>query len=133
MPDFVEFRKWNRETEIADLLEMDIGIMPLYDTDWERGKCGFKALQYMALEIPAVVSSVGVNTEIVEDGVNGFVCEAIKDTGTGKDYLKWEKDLLTLLLDKELRMEFGKAGRKRIVNNYSVDAFKGDYLSILAK
>src|SRR5690606_28969980 len=93
MPNFVEFRKWNKETEIADLLEMDIGIMPLYDTDWERGKCGFKALQYMALEIPAVVSGVGVNTEIVVDGVNGFICEAVDVSG---GYEKWERDLLEL-------------------------------------
>ena len=133
MPDFVEFRKWNKETEIADLLEMDIGIMPLYDTDWERGKCGFKALQYMALEIPAVVSAVGVNTEIVEDGLNGFICEVIQDNDKGKKYLKWESDLLKLLANPELRMELGKAGRKRIVNNYSVEAFKKDYLANLSQ
>ena len=132
MPDFVEFRKWNKETEIADLLEMDIGIMPLYDTDWERGKCGFKALQYMALEIPAVVSGVGVNTEIVEDGVNGFICEGMSDTNLSI-YPKWESDLLKLLVNKELRTELGKAGRKRIVNNYSVQAFKKDYLETISK
>ena len=132
MPDFVEFRKWNKESEIADLLEMDIGIMPLYDTDWERGKCGFKALQYMALEIPAVVSAVGVNTEIVEDGINGFICEAILSSDLSTS-LKWESDLSNLLLNGELRRELGKAGRKRIVNNYSVEAFKEDYLDTLSQ
>lgn len=131
MPDFVEFRKWNKETEIEDLLEMDIGIMPLYDTAWERGKCGFKALQYMALEIPAVVSAVGVNTEIVEEGVNGFVCEPISDTETDH-YPKWERGLLELLKNEEVRVQMGKNGRKRIETGYSVEAFREIYLAVLS-
>lgn len=131
MPDFVEFRKWNKKTEIEDLLEMDIGIMPLYDTDWERGKCGFKALQYMALEIPAVVSAVGVNTEIVEDGVNGFNCEPISDTNPDH-YPKWERGLVDLLADSEMRKKLGHAGRRRIINDYSVEATKNVYLTTLA-
>src|SRR5690606_9749250 len=122
MPDFVEFRKWNKKTEIEDLLEMDIGIMPLYDTDWERGKCGFKALQYMALEIPAVVSAVGVNTEIVEDRVNGFICEPISETNPDQ-YPKWERGLLELLKSEELRVQLGESGKRRVEARYSVEAF----------
>lgn len=132
MPDFVEFRKWNKETEIADLLEMDIGIMPLYDTDWERGKCGFKALQYMALEIPAVVSAVGVNTEIVEEGVNGFICEPISDTDTDH-YPKWGRGLVELLKSEELRVQLGENGKQRVEAKYSAEAFKEVYLGTLKK
>jgi glycosyltransferase involved in cell wall biosynthesis len=63
------FIAWNKETESEDLLKLHIGLMPLYDDDLSRGKCGFKAIQYMALGIPAVVSPVGVNTAIVDNGL----------------------------------------------------------------
>src|SRR5690606_35677665 len=107
-------------------------IMPLYDTDWERGKCGFKALQYMALEIPAVVSAVGVNTEIVEEGVNGFICEPISDTNPDH-YPKWKRGLLELLKNEVLRVQMGKNGRKRIETGYSVEAFREIYLAVLSE
>lgn len=130
MPEFVEFRIWNKETEIQDLLEIDIGIMPLYDSDWERGKCGFKALQYMSLEIPAVVSGVGVNNEIVEDGKSGFICEPI--TGTSPDlYSLWELRLLSLLKDNVIRMTFGQVGRKNVIQKYSIEAYKDVYSTSL--
>lgn len=127
VPEFLEFRKWNKETEMQDLLEMDIGIMPLFNTDWERGKCGFKALQYMALEIPAVVSAVGVNTEIVCHGTEGFVAEAMP---LGKSNV-WKESLIELLTDPELRKRMGKAGRERVMAKYSVEALKDAYLDIL--
>ena len=65
----MKFVPWNKKNEITDLLAFDIGIMPLSDDEWARGKCGFKALQYMSLGIPAMVSPVGVNTQIVDDGI----------------------------------------------------------------
>ena len=67
------FIYWSKETEIADLLQLHIGLMPLNNTELEKGKCGFKAIQYMSLGIPAVVSPVGVNLLIITDGENGFV------------------------------------------------------------
>jgi len=118
MPEFVEFKKWNKETEIQDLMEIDIGIMPLFDTEWEKGKCGFKALQYLALEKPAIVSGVGVNTEIIRNNKNGIICEPMHaDT---KIYPSWKKALLELLHDREKRHSFGTQGRQTVIENYSV-------------
>ena len=115
------FIPWNRETEIADLLQFHIGIMPLTDDDLSRGKCGFKAIQYMALGIPAVVSSVGANKEIVKEGETGFLCSTKNE---------WKASLSTLLSDHKLRIEMGKAARERIINRYSVLSTKQDFLEL---
>ena len=128
LPDFVNFKPWNKSTEIDDLLQLDIGIMPLFDTDWERGKCGFKALQYMALGIPSVVSDVGVNAEIVDDGVNGFLCEAMPLSNS----VLWEKALTALLTDHALRASLGAAGRNTIIEKYSVKSQTPFYLSLVS-
>jgi glycosyltransferase involved in cell wall biosynthesis len=126
MPDFVEFRKWKKETEIEDLLEMDIGVMPLYHTDWERGKCGFKALQYQALGIPAVVSAVGVNTEVVKDGETGFICEPLPFKEGGE----WKHNLSKLLESKELRLSMGGRARLHILQHYSVLSQKSAFADL---
>lgn len=110
---------WSLENEIKELEEIDIGIMPLPDDDWSKGKCGFKGLQYMAMEIPAVMSPVGVNTEIISDGVNGFLAN-------GDD--EWIEKLSRLIEDKNLRQKMGKEARKTVVENYSFDSQKGNYL-----
>ena len=89
--------------KIEDLCEMDIGIMPLPDDEWAKGKCGLKGLQYMALEIPTIMSPVGVNTEIIQDGENGFLA-AHED--------EWFEKLSKLIDDASLRQRLGKAGRK---------------------
>jgi glycosyltransferase involved in cell wall biosynthesis len=120
MPEFVEFRKWKKETEIEDLMEMDIGVMPLYNTDWERGKCGFKALQYQALGIPAVVSNVGANTKVVKEGETGFICESLPLGSTQK----WKAELCALLENKKLRIDLGKQARKHVIKTYSVTSQK---------
>ena len=119
MPSFATFVPWNKDTEIEDLLHIDVGIMPLYDTDWERGKCGFKALQYMALGIPAVVSAVGVNTDIVQSGVNGFACEAMPVPNAEG----WSSALRALMDSHELRASMGAKARKRVDDFYSVAAW----------
>ena len=105
------FVKWKKETEIEDLLGFSIGIMPLVDDQWAAGKCGFKALQYMALGIPALVSPVGVNTKIVDDGINGFVC-------TTKD--DWKRAIESLITNRELLLSMAKNTRSKIENQYSV-------------
>lgn len=115
----IEFKAWNKETEIEDLAQFDIGIMPLPDDEWTRGKCGFKGLQYMALEIPTVMSPVGVNTEIIQDGQNGFLAKTEDE---------WIQKLSLLIESPELREKLGKAGRKTVVEKYSVEANKQKYL-----
>jgi glycosyltransferase involved in cell wall biosynthesis len=117
-----KFVRWSLETEIDDLLNFDIGVMPLPDDEWTRGKCGFKALQYMALGIPAVASPVGVNSEIIEDGVSGFLASSDAE---------WIECLGKLINDSTLRGAIGNAGRLRVVNNYSVASNAARFLSIL--
>ena len=102
-----------------DLSEIDIGIMPLPDDEWAKGKCGFKGLQYMAMEIPSVMSPVGVNTEIINDGVNGFLASTEEE---------WIEKLSLLIESPELRRKFGVKGRQTVVENFSVDSQKQRYL-----
>ena len=106
----VEALPWRSATEVSDLRQIDIGIMPLPDESWSRGKCGLKALQYMALGIPTVCSPVGVNSEIIQNGVNGFLA-ATED--------EWVEKLTQLLHDKSLRQKLGAAGRVTVEKEYS--------------
>lgn len=105
-----ESLKWRSETEIEDLEKIDIGLMPLPDENWSRGKCGLKALQYMALGIPTICSPVGVNSTIIEDGENGFLAD-------GKE--EWLDKLKKLLHSYKLRQKLGLAGRRTVEENYS--------------
>lgn len=104
------FIKWNPATETEDLAKIDIGIMPLFDGEWERGKCGLKILQYMGMGIPAVASPIGANKEIIEDGVNGFLVDSDKE---------WINRLSLLINDFQLREKLGLAGRKSVKARYS--------------
>jgi len=106
----VEHRTWRSATEADDLRDFDVGIMPLPDTPWERGKCGLKALQYMALEIPAVASPVGVNRDIIRHGENGLLASTEAE---------WEAALERLLTDASLRRALGRAGRATVEAGYS--------------
>lgn len=107
-----ELRPWAEATEAADILAFDVGIMPLDDTEWERGKCGYKLLQYMAAGRPVVASPVGVNPEIVEPGVTGFLA------GTPDE---WRSAFTRLRDDPTLRTRMGEAGRRRLEAAYSLD------------
>jgi len=115
----VDFIPWNKATEIPDLLTFDIGVMPLTDNDWARGKCGFKALQYMALGIPCIASPVGINPVIIDQGINGFLCSKPEE---------WEQTLEKLILDSPLRKKIGLAGRQKVVGHYSVSSNSSDFL-----
>jgi glycosyltransferase involved in cell wall biosynthesis len=104
---------WRAETEPYDLGALDVGLMPLFDDEWSRGKCGMKALQYMALGIPPVVSPVGVNATFIRDGVNGlYAC-------TEEQWV----DRIALLLENEpLRRSLGQEARRTIEESFSARA-----------
>ena len=119
-----QYVTWNKNQEIQDLLEMDIGIMPLLDNDWARGKCAFKALQYMALGIPCVISPVGVNNEIIKDGVNGFIAKNNKE---------WQEKLMILIKDTKVRSQLGEEGLNTVNDRYSVLANQNNFVSYLRK
>lgn len=114
-PDFdrpgYDFQPWSEDTEVATIQSMDIGIMPLPDNPWTRGKCGYKLIQYMACGLPVIASPVGVNSQIVEDGVNGFLADTSDE---------WFKALSTLVENPGLRKQMGAAGRKKVEDHYSV-------------
>jgi len=110
----VEAWPWSEETEVTSLQQFDIGIMPLVDSPWERGKCGYKLIQYMACGVPVVASPVGVNREIVVSDKNGLFADSVGD---------WDKALRTLLnVDSEGRERMGVTGRARVEEWYSVQA-----------
>ena len=115
--DYVRHIPWKKASEIADLMRFDVGVMPLYNTEWEKGKCGFKLLQYMALEIPSIASDVGVNREIIHNPELGFLI-------TDNDPAEWKNAFIQLLSDKGLRKDIGIKSRKRVIDAYSVRANK---------
>ncbi len=108
-----EFRPWLLETEMMELSQFGVGIAPLPDTPWERGKCGVKILQYMASGIPVVASPVGVNAQLVVDGVNGFLA---------KNTDEWTTALRTLIADSNQRQRLGATGRAEVEKHYTVQA-----------
>jgi glycosyltransferase involved in cell wall biosynthesis len=115
------FIQWNSNSEIVDLLQFDIGVMPLPDDEWAKGKCGFKALQYMSLCFPVVASPVGVNTQIIKPGINGFLCSTDAE---------WENALSVLIESPDLRKKMGRNGRQTILDHYSVISNSDNFLCL---
>ncbi len=107
----VEDVPWALADEVTLFNTLDIGVYPLNDDDWARGKCGFKAIQCMACGVPVVAQAVGVNREIITDGENGFLASSPAE---------WKQKLGRLLTDATLRKRFADAGRKTIEERYSV-------------
>lgn len=119
-PDLeIESVFWTEKTEVEQLNSFDIGLMPLQDDAWAKGKCGLKGLSYMACEVPVIMSAVGVNTEIIQHGENGFLA---------KNEEEWVHALSLLIEDKSLRQKLGKSGRIAVEQRYSVEANKHLYL-----
>ena len=108
----VECRPWNARTEVEDLWGIDVGVMPLSDDPWAQGKCGMKALQYMGVGIPAVVSPVGMNHEIVEHGSNGLHATTPQD---------WISGLEALISDPGLRLRMGEQARRSVEERFSAE------------
>ncbi len=108
----IEIRAWTEESEVAEIQQFDFGIMPLPDEEWERGKCGYKLIQYMACGKPVVASPVGVNSVIVQHGVNGFLA---------RNEQEWLQAFELLCSDPLLRQNLGRAGRAHVEKEYSLD------------
>lgn len=104
---------WSLLREVEDFQRCDIGVYPLWDDEWSRGKCGFKAIQFMACGTPVIAAPVGVTLDIVERNVNGFLASTAEE---------WAAALVRLLSDPELRRRLGAAGRRTIEQRYSVQA-----------
>ena len=120
----VENVRWSSATEVEDLAGLDIGIMPLPDNKWSRGKCGFKGLQYMGMGKAVVLSQVGVNSVIVQHGTNGLLASTEAE---------WEHHLRQLVEDAELRHRLGQAARQTVVDHWSVQAWRQRYLDIFSE
>lgn len=116
----LHFIPWSKETEISDLHAITIGIMPLPDDEWTKGKCGFKALQYMSLAIPTIASPVGVNTTIIQHGVNGMLAQTESD---------WLEALAYLIESPAERKRQGGAGKQTVTQHYSVSSNTDRFLS----
>lgn len=127
MPRFcgnnIVWKKWNENKELDDLNSFDIGLMPLREDPWTKGKCGFKIIQYMAAGIPVVCSPVGANTEIVKNDVNGFFASNPNE---------WETSISRLIDDIDLYKKMSTAGRQTVEKEYNL-AFWGPYLADLLK
>jgi glycosyltransferase involved in cell wall biosynthesis len=115
---------WKEAEEVQDLQSFDIGIMPLPDDPWTRGKCGFKLLQYQAVGLPTVCSAVGVNREIVAEGINGYFANTPQE---------WLDRLSALISSRELRIKLGKAGRESVVKEYSLEALWPQFLTTVKR
>ncbi len=120
----IEGIPWKMEDEIKELTSFDVGIMPIPDDDWSKGKCGLKGLQYMALEVATVMSPVGVNSAIIREGENGFLASTTAE---------WVDRISRLIDDADLRTRLGKAARKTVIENYSVHSQQKVYLNAFNK
>jgi len=120
----IENHDWCLEEEVGHFQSIDIGIYPLADTLWERGKAGFKAIQYMSVGVSVVASSIGMNKEIIQNGVNGFLVSSDEE---------WVEKISRLIDDPALREKIGFAGRKTVEGKYSVKINAPKYLEIIKK
>jgi glycosyltransferase involved in cell wall biosynthesis len=118
----IKFIKWTEATEVQSIQNFDIGIMPLEDSPWEKGKCAYKLIQYMGCGISVVASPVGMNTQVVKDGINGYLA---------KNEKQWISVLEDMLHDKTKCRTFGFAGRQLIENEYTVHSQIPKLLEVL--
>lgn len=107
----IETRLWSEDTEVNDIQSFDVGIMPLPDSPWERGKCGYKLIQYMACGKPVIASPVGVNKDIIENGVNGFLAKNEDD---------WVEAFEKLYAHPDMALSIGKRNRAKVEESYCI-------------
>ena len=123
MPNLVS-RRWTLEGELETLRGFDIGIMPMPDSEWTRGKCGFKALLYMACAVPPVCSPVGMTTDIVQGGENGLLATTTAE---------WIEKLSMLVENPTLRRQMGAAGRQTVEEKFSLTTHAPRFLETLTR
>lgn len=117
-------KNWKAEEEISDLQSFDIGLMPLVDDPWSWGKCGLKIIQYQGVGVPVVCTPVGINRDLVEDGVNGFYAMTPEE---------WEEKLSHLIENAPSREQMGMEGLQRVLKNYTLQACAPKLLSVLRR
>ncbi len=115
-------QKWSLRNEVGDLQSLDIGIMPLSNTEFEKGKGGFKLIQYMGVGLPVVCSPVGINVEIVQNGINGFLADSHEE---------WYEYLSRLIEDPGLRERLGRKGRESIEGKFTIEANTAKFVEVL--
>jgi glycosyltransferase involved in cell wall biosynthesis len=118
----VEELPWTDATEVESIAACDVGLMPLLDSPWERGKCGYKLVQYMACGLPVVASPVGVNSDLVTVGVNGFLAATPE---------QWVSSLERLIREASLRRSMGIQGRRRVEADYCLQVTAPKLSSLL--
>jgi glycosyltransferase involved in cell wall biosynthesis len=114
-------KHWTPEEEVKDLQGFDIGVMPLIEDPWSWGKCGLKIVQYQGVGVPVVCTPVGINQDLVEDGVNGFWARTFEE---------WEEKLSLLIENDRLREKMGREGRRRVLESYTVQSCASRLFSI---
>jgi glycosyltransferase involved in cell wall biosynthesis len=117
-------KKWRLEDENEDLISFDVGLMPLDDDLWSRGKCGLKIIQYLSVGVPAVCTPVGINRDIVKDGENGFWATTHEE---------WVDRLSRLIQNRDLRRKMGLKGIETVEREYSLGVVSEKFFQVLQK
>jgi glycosyltransferase involved in cell wall biosynthesis len=121
--DRIDARPWREDTEVAEVRDFDIGVMPLRDDRWSRGKCGFKLIEYLACGLPVVASPVGVNARIVCEGQSGYLCTTDEE---------WVARLTQLIDDPALRRAMGQYGRDLVRERWSLQRWGPEVAGLFA-
>lgn len=119
-----EWKAWSTESEVEDLRDFDLGIMPLPDTEWAKGKCAMKILQYMGVGVPSIGSALGGNLEVIRDGENGLLATSVDD---------WVEKIIRVARNPELARRLGTAGRETVVARYSSDVCADRFAEVLLR
>ena len=119
-----EWKAWSAGTEVDDLRGFDVGIMPLPDTEWARGKCAMKILQYMGVGVASVGSALGGNLEVIHDGQNGLLASSVDE---------WVEKVVRLAHDRDLARRLGAAGRETVVARYSASVCSARVAKVLRR